>query len=59
MSVEPTLTELLRAAGYGHERTKNADSTRRHRVYRLSDNETVGEFDAFEAADWLRGQSRL
>ena len=45
---EPTLGDALVAAGYGHRPAKIEG---KREVYRLSDGEIAGTFDAFEA--WL------
>lgn len=57
MSEEPSISELLRRAGYGHEAKDHLRNTSKHRVYRLSTGETVGEFDAKEAVEFLETQN--
>lgn len=50
LDATPTLGDALEAAGYGH-RPSNIDGKRE--VYRLSDGEIAGTFDAMEAWDFL------
>lgn len=53
---DPTLTEALRAAGYGHRKPTPEESRHSyaHTIYRLGSGEVVGVMTASEAWRWLR-----
>lgn len=51
MTNEPTLTEALRAAGFGH---RSATVHQPHEVFRAADGVVVGRMHASEAWEFLR-----
>lgn len=51
--MEKTISELLLEAGYAHERTDRTTSSGEHRVWRVSDGETVGYMTAHRAVEFL------
>jgi hypothetical protein len=52
-TAEPTLTEALRARGYGHRATPHSPTSGKHEIYRLDTGDIVGQMTAAAAWDWL------
>lgn len=50
MNAEKTLADQLADAGYGYRPSKFPN---KQEVFRVSDGEVMGQFDAFQAYHWL------
>ena len=54
-----TVSEQLRAIGYGHRQPAIFDTDRRQFIYQLDTGDIVGRMDAQEAAEWVKNPDRL
>lgn len=50
---EASISDLLLAAGFSHERTHASLATGKHRIFHVISGNTIGEMTAAEAVDFL------